>query len=281
MDSWRSPCKRCRWRSCPGGLIGVAAQSWRGVMLYSQGGDIWHEPCPASSAGRIDWSEREMPVMCWSAIASVLAGRGLSWSLRCCAPLRGGRSCRLPRIIANDYADGVRGTDEGRAVDSARSVAKTPSVESTSTVRKSLPASQPQHGPARLVASGVSPKRVLAAVRINALIACRYWSGCRYINRSAGGSSRLVGIACLVGGLGIYRRSANTSTAITIWVRYCVFIFFGLVAACGTMFALAGTISTEGMLGGANVGLHRRRGPVRQQPTRRRRPTARTASTHG
>lgn len=34
-----------------------------------------------------------------------------------------------------------------------------------------------------------------------------------------------------------------------------VFIFFGLVAACGTMFALAGTISTEGMLGGVNVGL--------------------------
>ena len=43
--------------------------------------------------------------------------------------------------------------------------------------------------------------------------------------------------------------------ATTIWVRYFVFIFFGLVATCGTMFALAGTISTEGMLGGANVGL--------------------------
>ena len=33
------------------------------------------------------------------------------------------------------------------------------------------------------------------------------------------------------------------------------FHLFRAAAACGTMFALAGTISTEGMLGGANVGL--------------------------
>ncbi|MFQ9132931.1 MAG: prenyltransferase [Bifidobacterium longum] len=34
-----------------------------------------------------------------------------------------------------------------------------------------------------------------------------------------------------------------------------VFIFFGLVATCGTMFALSGAITPDGLLGGSAAGL--------------------------
>lgn len=114
-----------------------------------------------------------------------------------------------------------------------------------------LPASQPQHGPARLVASGVSPKKVLAAAGINASIACL--CGLAVVALTGYWWFILVGIACLVadwcyvGGKHPY--------GYHYLGEIFVFIFFGLVATCGTMFALAGTISTEGMLGGANVGL--------------------------
>ena len=114
-----------------------------------------------------------------------------------------------------------------------------------------LPASQPQHGPARLVASGVSPKKVLAAAGINALIACL--CGLAVVTLTGYWWFILVGIACLVAGW-CYVGGKHPYGYHYLGEIF-VFIFFGLVVTCGTMFALAGTISTEGMLGGANVGL--------------------------
>ena len=136
-----------------------------------------------------------------------------------------------------------------------------------------LPASQPQHGPARLVASGVSPKKVLAAAGINALIACL--CGLAVVTLTGYWWFILVGIACLVAGW-CYVGGKHPYGYHYLGEIF-VFIFFGLVAACGTMFALAGTISTEAC-SAAPRRPHRRRGPVRQQPTRRRnRPHARQA----
>lgn len=221
-----------------------AALSWRGVFLYSQGGDIWHEPCPFFG-GQHDLSELKFGSLVgecqrsagWFILVAVLCG---------CVAL----FLQVAANFANDYSDGIRGTDEGRAVDSARSFAKTPSAESTSTPEM-LPASQPQHGPARLVASGVSPKKVLAAAGINALIACL--CGLAVVALTGYWWFILVGIACLVAGW-CYVGGKHPYGYHYLGEIF-VFIFFGLVAACGTMFALAGTISTEGMLGGANVGL--------------------------
>ena len=105
--------------------------------------------------------------------------------------------------------------------------------------------------PARLVASGVSPKKVLAAAGINALIACL--CGLAVVALTGYWWFILVGIACLVAGW-CYVGGKHPYGYHYLGEIF-VFIFFGLVAACGTMFALAGTISTEGMLGGANVGL--------------------------
>ena len=221
-----------------------AALSWRGVFLYSQGGDIWHEPCPFFG-GQHDLSELKFGSLVgecqrsagWFILVAVLCG---------CVAL----FLQVAANFANDYSDGIRGTDEGRAVDSARSFAKTPSAESTSTP-EALPASQSQHGPARLVASGVSPKKVLAAAGINALIACL--CGLAVVALTGYWWFILVGIACLVAGW-CYVGGKHPYGYHYLGEIF-VFIFFGLVATCGTMFALAGTISTEGMLGGANVGL--------------------------
>ena len=221
-----------------------AALSWRGVFLYSQGGDIWHEPCPFFG-GQHDLSELKFGSLVgecqrsagWFILVAVLCG---------CVAL----FLQVAANFANDYSDGIRGTDEGRAVDSARSFAKTPSAESTSTP-EALPASQSQHGPARLVASGVSPKKVLAAAGINALIACL--CGLAVVTLTGYWWFILVGIACLVAGW-CYVGGKHPYGYHYLGEIF-VFIFFGLVVTCGTMFALAGTISTEGMLGGANVGL--------------------------
>lgn len=221
-----------------------AALSWRGVFLYSQGGDIWHEPCPFFG-GQHDLGKMKFGSLVgecqrsagWFILVAVLCG---------CVAL----FLQVAANFANDYSDGIRGTDEGRAVDSARSFAKTPSAESTSTPEM-LPASQPQHGPARLVASGVSPKKVLAAAGINALIACL--CGLAVVALTGYWWFILVGIACLVAGW-CYVGGKHPYGYHYLGEIF-VLVFFGLVATCGTMFALAGTISTEGMLGGANVGL--------------------------
>lgn len=246
-----------------------AALSWRGVFLYSQGGDIWHEPCPFFG-GQHDLSELKFGSLVgecqrsagWFILVAVLCG---------CVAL----FLQVAANFANDYSDGIRGTDEGRAVDSARSFAKTPSAESTS-MPEMLPASQPQHGPARLVASGVSPKKVLAAAGINALIACL--CGLAVVTLTGYWWFILVGIACLVadwcyvGGKHPY--------GYHYLGEIFVFIFFGLVATCGTMFALAGTISTEACSAAPTSASSPSRSCASTTYATSK-PTARTASTHG
>ena len=88
-------------------------------------------------------------------------------------------------------------------------------------------------------------------VGINALIACL--CGLAVVTLTGYWWFILVGIACLVAGW-CYVGGKHPYGYHYLGEIF-VFIFFGLVATCGTMFALAGTISTEGMLGGANVGL--------------------------
>ena len=115
----------------------------------------------------------------------------------------------------------------------------------------SFQASQPQHGPARLVASGMSPRKVLAAAGVNALIACL--CGLAVIALTGYWWFVLVGIACLVAGW-CYVGGKHPYGYHYLGEIF-VFFFFGLVATCGTMFALTGTVSLAGVYGGVNVGL--------------------------
>lgn len=170
------------------------------------------------------------------AIAPVLIGASLAWrdagERRVAVAVLCGFVALLLQIaanFANDYSDGIRGTDAGRAIADE----------------------QLSRGPARLVASGVNPKKVLVAAGICALAACL--CGLTVIALTGYWWFILVGIACLaacwcyVGGKHPY--------GYHYLGEIFVFIFFGLVATCGTMFALSGTITPDGLLGGSAAGL--------------------------
>lgn len=170
------------------------------------------------------------------AIAPVLIGASLAWrdagERRVAVAVLCGFVALLLQIaanFANDYSDGIRGTDAGRAIADE----------------------QVSRGPARLVASGVNPRKVLVAAGICALAACL--CGLAVIALTGYWWFILVGIACLaacwcyVGGKHPY--------GYHYLGEIFVFIFFGLVATCGTMFALSGTITPDGLLGGSAAGL--------------------------
>ena len=170
------------------------------------------------------------------AIAPVLIGASLAWrdagERRVAVAVLCGFVALLLQIaanFANDYSDGIRGTDAGRAIADE----------------------QLSRGPARLVASGVNPKKVLAAAGICALAACL--CGVAVIALTGYWWFILVGIACLAAGW--FYVGGKHPYGYHYLGEVFVFIFFGLVAACGTMFALSGTITPDGLLGGSAAGL--------------------------
>lgn len=214
-------------------IIGTAL-SWKGVFVYSQGGDILHEPCPFFG-GQHDLKETKLGSMVgtcqtslsWFVLVAVLCG---------CVAL----FLQIAANFANDYSDGVRGTDEGRGAD----------MEPGRSSAGTLPTRDTPRGPARLVASGVNPKAVLAAAGINALIACL----CGLVVCALTGYwwFILVGFACLVAGW-CYVGGKHPYGYRCLGEVF-VFVFFGLVATCGTMFALSGTVSLSGVWGGCAEG---------------------------
>lgn len=139
--------------------------------------------------------------------------------------------------FANDYSDGIRGTDEHRDAAGAAGHA----ADEQAAVR----------APARLVASGVNPRHVLFAAGTNAVAACAcglavcaltgYWW---FI---VVGVASLLAAWCYVGGSHPYGYHYLGEVF--------VFVFFGLVAACGTMFALSGRITAGGVGAGTANGL--------------------------
>ena len=214
-------------------IIGTAL-SWKGVFVYSQGGDILHEPCPFFG-GQHDLRETKLGSMVgtcqtslsWFVLVAVLCG---------CVAL----FLQIAANFANDYSDGVRGTDEGRGAD----------MEPGRSSAGTLPTRDMPRGPARLVASGVNPRAVLAAAGINALIACL----CGLVVCALTGYwwFILVGFACLVAGW-CYVGGKHPYGYRCLGEVF-VFVFFGLVATCGTMFALSGTVSLSGVWGGCAEG---------------------------
>lgn len=214
-------------------IIGTAL-SWKGVFVYSQGGDILHEPCPFFG-GQHDLRETKLGSMVgtcqtslsWFVLVAVLCG---------CVAL----FLQIAANFANDYSDGVRGTDEGRGAD----------MEPGRSSAGTLPTRDTPRGPARLVASGVNPRAVLAAAGINALIACL----CGLVVCALTGYwwFILVGFACLVAGW-CYVGGKHPYGYRCLGEVF-VFVFFGLVATCGTMFALSGTVSLSGVWGGCAEG---------------------------
>ncbi len=236
-------------------IIG-AALSWKGVFVCSQDGDMPHESCPFFGSQH-DLGEMEYGSLAgacqtsptWFVLVAVLCG---------CVAL----FLQVAANFANDYSDGMRGTDEGR--DAGKELGRSSRIKSVCTGIECREADVDQghasvgalstrdtlRGPARLVASGVSPKKVLAAAGINALIACL--CGLTVCALTGYWWFVLVGFACLLAGW-CYVGGRYPYGYHYLGEAF-VFVFFGLVATCGTMFALTGTVSDSGIRGGCAAG---------------------------
>ncbi len=125
----------------------------------------------------------------------------------------------------NDYADGVRGTDARRGSDAA--------------------------GPRRLVASGVDPQSRVAGCRGRCFSRlCRRTGRCRH-NWSLVADSAWRNLSG--GGLG-YTNGRHPYGYRGLG-ELAAFVFFGLVPALGTQYALSGSITVTGVAGSVICGL--------------------------
>lgn len=158
--------------------------------------------------------------------------------------------------FANDYSDGVRGTDEGRGTASSASPASSEShgilpAAVVPSGRCDDIAATPIHAPARLVASGVPPKRVLAAAGVAAALACL--CGLAIIAFTGYWWLLIIGVCCLLAGW-CYTGGRHPYGYAGLGELF-VFVFFGLVAVLGTQFVLRGTVTATGVLGAVQAGL--------------------------
>ena len=130
---------------------------------------------------------------------------------------------------ANDYSDGIRGTDAGRDMDESKS-------------------GKPQ----RLTASGLVPaKHVLFAAMICAAIACI--CGVVAVVLAQAWWLLAVGAASLLAGW-FYTGGKHPYGYVGLG-EVGVFLFFGLAAVLGTEYALCGTVDVGGLLGAVAAGL--------------------------
>ena len=130
---------------------------------------------------------------------------------------------------ANDYSDGIRGTDAGRDMDESKS-------------------GKPQ----RLTASGLVPaKHVLFAAMICAAIACI--CGVVAVVLAQAWWLLAVGAASLLAGW--FYTGGKHPYGYAGFGELSVFLFFGLAAVLGTQYALSGSVSVLGVLCAVVAGL--------------------------
>lgn len=160
--------------------------------------------------------------------------------------------------FANDYSDGVRGVDAGRTLDSRSAVSPsagrgpTPPSSEGGEVPVSLSSEGgPAQGgaPGRLVASGVPPKRVLAAAGIAAGVACVV--GLVVIIAGGRWGLLVVGVASLLAGW--FYTGGKHPYGYRGWGEVFVFLFFGPVAVAGTQYAILGSLGLSARLTPAAV----------------------------
>ncbi|MPY78795.1 MAG: 1,4-dihydroxy-2-naphthoate polyprenyltransferase [Actinophytocola sp.] len=162
------------------------------------------------------WVQGARPRTLPNAVAPVVVGAGAAAELGAFSWLRSilALIVALALIVgvnyANDYSDGVRGTDDDRV------------------------------GPLRLVASGtVKAKSVLAAALSSFLFACI--AGLALVILSGAWWLLAVGAAC-VGGAWFYT-GGTRPYGYAGFGEIAVFVFFGLAAVLGTVYVQAGTVS--------------------------------------
>lgn len=176
-----------------------------------------------------DWIDGARPRTLWTSVAPVAVGSAAAGAVGAFRPLPAllalvvGLALQIASNYANDYADGVRGTDINRV------------------------------GPSRLVASGRARPSVVkrAAYLASGIGALAGVALC-----AVSGQWWLI----VVGALAIPAAWAYTATANPYgyrgWGELVVWIFFGPVALLGTMFTQAGTVTWWAVVASASVGLY-------------------------
>lgn len=150
--------------------------------------------------------------------------------------------------FANDYSDGIRGTDVGRTT-AAQHADLDAALDETATPEE-IRMTRERTGPERLVASGIPMCQVLAAAIANAVLACA--CGLTIVLITGYWWLVLVGLVCVaaawfyVGGAHPYGYMGFGELA--------AFVFFGPVAALGTQFVISGTCTLYGLYGAVAIG---------------------------
>ena len=203
--------------------VAVAASlSWSWVMKSPMGGEMFHAPCPMFG-GRPPVDPDSEWGVCLTSWQWYLAVSAL------CAVVAVG--LQIAANYVNDYADGVRGADAGRGGDRGGE-------------------ERESGAPARLVASGVSPRRVLLAAGIAAAVACL--AGLGVVALTGHWWFIVLGVVCLLaawaytGGKHPYGYAGLGEAA--------AFVFFGLVPVLGTQVALMDRIKGTGVVGAIMCG---------------------------
>ncbi|KXC05243.1 1,4-dihydroxy-2-naphthoate polyprenyltransferase [Microbacterium hominis] len=153
--------------------------------------------------------------------AALLGGMPLRWVVALCC-LVVAVSIQIGVNYANDYSDGIRGTDDHRV------------------------------GPARLTASRkAQPRTVLIVALVFFGIAAA--AGIALIVRTGYWWMALIGAACLVAAW--FYTGGKRPYGYAGLGELFVFVFFGLVATVGTTFVQVGTVPQESWFGGVIAGL--------------------------
>ncbi len=191
--------------------------------------NVSRDPRPVAKATARDWIGaarlRTLPL----AITPILIGTGaatlvdpsIHWvvALFC---LIVSVSLQIGVNYANDYSDGIRGTDDVRV------------------------------GPARLTASGkAKPRTVLTVALAFFLIAAI--AGIAIVIRTQYWWMLLIGAACIVAAW--FYTGGKRPYGYNALGEVFVFVFFGLVATAGTTFVQVGFVPQEAWLGGVGAGL--------------------------
>lgn len=195
-----------------------AASVWPRVMRGVWGGQMSHSPCPVTGG-------RPVPN---TAVGEGVCITSTTWFLTVavlCLVVAIG--LQVASNFFNDYADGVRGTDEGRA---ARDVS-------------------PVGAPSRLVASGTNPRSVLRAALSAVVVAVM--AGVAVVVLT--GHVVLLVVGALSAIVAWKYSGGRRPWSHRGWGEGMAFLFYGPIACVGTQWALMGGLGSLGGLDPSNV----------------------------
>ena len=155
--------------------------------------------------------------------------------------------------FANDYSDGIRGTDAHRAAAAvANRVEYVTRVTGPGDVEREETLDYEElHAPTRLVASGVPTRAVLTAAAVNAALACA--CGLAAVVITGYWWLLAVGALCVLAGW-FYVGGAHPY-GYRGWGEIAAFVFFGPVATLGTTVTMAGAVDWIAVCASVAVGL--------------------------